>query len=56
MPLASSVRDDDWRIALRQVIEQLAKRNANHKKYSAIRERTHVCFSDLQDKVIFNCF
>uniref|UniRef100_A0AC34FDG6 Transporter n=1 Tax=Panagrolaimus sp. ES5 TaxID=591445 RepID=A0AC34FDG6_9BILA len=40
MPLASSVRDEDWRIALRQVIEQLAKRNAYHKKYPEIRDRT----------------
>ena len=42
MPVAS-MRDEDWRIALRQVIEQLAKRNASHKKYSEIRDRTQVC-------------
>uniref|UniRef100_A0A1I7ZS81 Transporter n=1 Tax=Steinernema glaseri TaxID=37863 RepID=A0A1I7ZS81_9BILA len=37
---SSSIGEDDWRVALRQQIEQLARRNENHKKASFLRGRT----------------
>ena len=42
MSVGNHVKDDEWRIALRQVIESLAKRNAAHKKIQEIRDRTSV--------------
>ncbi|KAE9553903.1 hypothetical protein FO519_002892 [Halicephalobus sp. NKZ332] len=35
-----SVKDDEWRVALRQVIESLAKRNTAHKKFPELQDRT----------------
>ncbi|KAK0416504.1 hypothetical protein QR680_012529 [Steinernema hermaphroditum] len=37
---SSSICEDDWRVALRQQIEQLARRNENHKKAGFMRNRT----------------
>lgn len=39
---AITSKDDDWRIALRQAIENLAKRNAVHKRFVEIQDRTMV--------------
>ena len=34
--------EKEWQIALRQQIEQIAKRNAEHKNYTQVLDRTQV--------------
>uniref|UniRef100_A0A914CFP2 Uncharacterized protein n=1 Tax=Acrobeloides nanus TaxID=290746 RepID=A0A914CFP2_9BILA len=36
----SSLKSDDWRFTLRQQIEQLAKKNAAHKRFVQAKDRT----------------
>lgn len=43
----SSTIDSDLQIILRQQVEEIARRNSDHKKYAQVHDRTQVIYSTL---------
>lgn len=51
MHYSLAANNNNWEVALRNQIEETARRNSGHKKYAQVEDRTKVCMQTVSFSV-----